>query len=141
MLPTRVAGPGKLTTRLHSVRPLSSLASFLDAPSTSTACAVPTRAALMRWPCASTAACSRCRRASLTSAGVSSASEAAGVPGRGLKTKLKLWSNSTSSISFSVRPKSSSYSPGKPTMKSLETQMSGRTRRSLRIVLLNSAAV
>ena len=46
-----------------------------------------------------------------------------------------------SSISFIVCSKSASVSPGKPTMKSEETQMSGRTLRSLRIFCLNSSAV
>ena len=46
-----------------------------------------------------------------------------------------------SSMSFIIRPKSSSVSPGKPTMKSLDRLMCGRTARSLRIVLLYSIAV
>ena len=76
-----------------------------------------------------------------TACGVSSGSAAAGVPGRGLKTKLKLESKPISSISFIVFAWSSSVSPGKPAMKSVETLMPGRRARSLRIVLLNSIAV
>ena len=45
---------------------------------------VPTIAALIARDVASIVACRRCRRASLTSRGVSSGSSAAGVPGRGL---------------------------------------------------------
>ena len=41
-------GPSKLTMRLHSVRPISSLASLRDGPSTRMRCTVPTRLALMR---------------------------------------------------------------------------------------------
>ena len=66
---------------------------------------------------------------------------AAGVPGRGLKMKLKLLSNASSSISFIVFSKSASVSPGKPTMKSLLSESSGRMARSLRTVLLYSIAV
>ena len=62
---------------------------------------------------------------SLTSCGVSSCSAAAGVPGRGLKMKLKLASKPTSSISFIILAKSSSVSPGKPTMKSLDSASCG----------------
>ena len=51
------------------------------------------------------------------------------------------WSKPTSSISFIVFSKSASLSPGKPTMKSEEIEMSGRTARSLRIFCLNSSAV
>jgi hypothetical protein len=65
-------------------------------------CTVPTRLALMRCTFSSSNACSCCSRASLTSCGVSSARLAAGVPGRGLKTKLKLASKPMSSISCSV---------------------------------------
>ena len=62
-------------------------------------------------------------------------------PGRGLKTKLKLWSKPTSSTSRIVRSKSSPVSPGKPTMKSLEIAICGRIARSFLTVLLNSSAV
>ena len=62
---------------------------------------------------------------------MSSASAAAGVPGRGLKMKLKLSSKPTSSTSFIIRSKSSSVSPGKPTMKSLEIAMPGPDRAQL----------
>ena len=44
-------------------------------------------------------------------------------------------------VSFSVFAKSASVSPGKPTMKSEEIEMPGRTARSLRIFCLNSSAV
>ena len=131
----------KLTTRLHSVRPISSLASLRERPSTSTRCTLPTRDSLMRRALSSMTACKCCRRASFTACGVSSCSAAAGVPGRGLKTKLKLPSKPTSAISFIVFAKSSSVSPGKPTMKSLDRLMPVRTARSLRTVLLYSIAV
>jgi hypothetical protein len=63
------------------------------------------------------------------------------VPGRGLKMKLKLLSKPTSWISFIILLKSSSVSPGKPTMKSLLIAMSGRIARSFFTVLLYSMAV
>ncbi len=66
---------------------------------------------------------------------------AAGVPGRGLKMKEKLASKPTSSISFMVFSKSSSVSPGKPTMKSDEREMSGRAARSWRTSDLYSSVV
>ena len=55
--------------------------------------------------------------------------------------KLKELSKRTSWMSFIIFWKSSSVSPGKPTMKSLLIAMSGRMARSLRIVLLYSMAV
>ena len=55
--------------------------------------------------------------------------------------KLKLESKPMSSISFMVLAWSSSVSPGKPTMKSVDRLMSGRTARSLRMMLLYSIAV
>ena len=76
--------PTKLTIRLLSVRPASSLTSFFDRPSTSTRCTLPTMACETSCASASMRCCRRCRRSSFTSAGVSSASSAAGVPGRGL---------------------------------------------------------
>ena len=86
-------------------------------------------------------ACSACRRRSLTSCGVSSCRLAAGVPGRGLKMKLNELSKWMSAMSFIILAKSSSVSPGKPTMKSLLMARSGRMARSLRTVLLYSMAV
>ena len=55
--------------------------------------------------------------------------------------KLKDWSKPASRTSSSVSSKSRSVSPGKPTMKSVETAMSGRTARSRRSFSLNSSAV
>ena len=78
------AAARKFTTRLFEVRPESSRGSFLEAPSTSTRCVEPTIARLIAAACASIAACNFCSRASFTSAGVSSDSSAAGVPGRAL---------------------------------------------------------
>ncbi|MNV99310.1 hypothetical protein D3C71_1946550 [compost metagenome] len=102
---------------------------------------MPTRSSLMSLMLRLITACSSCRRRSLTSCGVSSCRLAAGVPGRGLKMKLKELSKRTSSMSFIIFWKSSSVSPGKPTMKSLLMARSGRIARSLRTVLLYSIAV
>ena len=55
--------------------------------------------------------------------------------------KLKEASKPTSSISFMVSSKSLSVSPGKPTMKSVDREMSGRTARSRRTMDLYSSAV
>ncbi len=126
---------------MFSVRPISSLGSRVLGFSTSTRCTLPTIASLIFLALALIAACRRISRACFSVAGVSSARLAAGVPGRAEKMKEKLWSKPMSSISFMVLPKSSSVSPGKPTMKSDDTQMSGRTARSLRIFCLNSSAV
>ncbi|MNN34205.1 hypothetical protein D3C81_1480010 [compost metagenome] len=78
-------GSAKLTTRLFSVRPCSSVGSLRAGPSTRMRCTVPTMPWLMRCTFSSMAACSRWRRRSFTSCGVSSCRLAAGVPGRGLK--------------------------------------------------------
>ncbi|MCY1562343.1 hypothetical protein D9M68_997190 [compost metagenome] len=102
---------------------------------------MPTRCALMAPMWALMAACSSCRRRNFTSAGVSSCRLAAGVPGRGLKMKLKELSKPTSAMSFIILAKSSSVSPGKPTMKSLLMARSGRMARSFFTVLLYSMAV
>ncbi len=95
----------------------------------------------MRRALASMRACNCCSRCSLTACGVSSCNAAAGVPGRGLKMKLKLASKPMSSISFIVASWSASVSPGKPTMKSVDSEMSGRSARSLRTMLLYCSAV
>ncbi len=50
-------------------------------------------------------------------------------------------SKPTSSISFIVFSKSSAVSPGKPTMKSVDSEISGRAARSLRMIDLYSSAV
>ena len=55
--------------------------------------------------------------------------------------KLNAPSKRTSSTSRIVCSKSASLSPGKPTMKSLEREMSGRAARSLRTIERYSSAV
>eukprot|EP01022_Parablepharisma_sp_SALTPOND_P035640 TRINITY_DN959_c0_g7_i1.p1 TRINITY_DN959_c0_g7~~TRINITY_DN959_c0_g7_i1.p1 ORF type:complete len:661 (+),score=231.75 TRINITY_DN959_c0_g7_i1:1723-3705(+) len=133
--------PSKLTTRLFSVRPCSSWSRRLETPSTRMRCTLPTMAALILAALSLMAACKRCSRCSLISGGVSSGRLAAGVPGRALKMKEKLLSKPTSSTSLSRAWKSSSVSPGKPTMKSDCTVISGRTLRMRRITDLYSSAV
>src|SRR6185295_4240103 len=78
------AGPRKFTMRLLPVRPASSVLSFLEGPSTSTRCVVPTMLSLTARACASSCACSLCRRSCFSESGTGSGSSAAGVPGRGL---------------------------------------------------------
>ena len=120
---------------------MSSVASRLEVPSTKMRCTVPRRLSLMRLMLALITPCRCCRRRSFTSCGVSSARLAAGVPGRGLKIKLNELSKPTSPMRAIILLKSSSVSPGKPTIKSLLSAMSGRMARSLRTVLLYSMAV
>ena len=139
--PISRGSPAKLTKRMFSVRPLSSFGSRVLGFSTSTRCTLPTIAELIARALALIAACNRCSRSCLTASGVGSARFAAGVPGRAEKMKEKLWSKPTESTSARVLSKSSSVSVGKPTMKSVDTQMSGRTARNLRILRLYSSAV
>jgi hypothetical protein len=54
---------------------------------------------------------------------------AAGVPGRGEYWNVYAESNRASSVTRRVPWKSSSVSPGKPTMMSVETAMSGTAAR------------
>jgi hypothetical protein len=63
-----------------------------------------------------------------------------GRAGRELNMKLNEPSKRTSSTSFSVCSKSASVSPGKPTMKSLVMETSGRAARSRRMIDLYSIA-
>jgi tRNA-2-methylthio-N6-dimethylallyladenosine synthase len=122
--------------KLRAVRPINSAALLRDAPSTKMRCTVPNRLSPMRRTLSSTVACRCCNRRNFTSCAVSSCKLAAGVPGRGLKMKLNDASKPMSVMSFISLSKSSSVSPGKPTMKSELMAMLGRTARSLRIVLL-----
>ncbi|RJP39134.1 MAG: hypothetical protein C4547_03750 [Phycisphaerales bacterium] len=66
---------------------------------------------------------------------------AAAVPSRGLKGKAWILSNSDSRATASVRSKSASVSPGKPTMMSV--LMAGRSRadRTRAIMSRNAATV
>ncbi len=128
--PISRCGPGKLTTRLFSVRPATSLASFLETPSTSTVSTVPTIASLMARALSLSRACMRCSRSFFSAMGVASGSWAAGVPGRLENTKLKDWSKPTCSMRSMVSSKSWRISPGKPTMKSDDITRSGRASRS-----------
>ena len=69
------------------------------------------------------------RRAVFTDSGPESASPAARVPGRSRDLHAKIESERTSSRSRSVSPNSASVSPGKPTMMSVDSAMSGRAAR------------
>ena len=64
-----------------------------------------------------------------TSGGTASGSAAAAVPGRGEKTNVKAASNPAASTRCRVSSKSSSVSPGKPTMRSVVIAMSGTAAR------------
>ncbi|CFW09073.1 Uncharacterised protein [Bordetella pertussis] len=130
-----------MTIRLFSVRPISSLGSRREGPSTSTRWRVPIMPWAMAAACWLMSACNCCRRRSLTSCGVSSCRSAAGVPGRREYTNENEVSKPTSSISFMVFWKSSSVSPGKPTMKSEDSVRLGRAARRRRTTDLNSSAV
>jgi hypothetical protein len=55
---------------------------------------------------------------------------AASVPSRGEKMNVYVLSKSASAATSSVRAKSSSVSPGKPTMMSVVTARSGMSRRA-----------
>ena len=67
---------------MFSVLPVSSFGSFLDGPSTSTFCTLPTMASLISRALALIAACRRERRACFSSLDTVSSRSAAGVPGR-----------------------------------------------------------
>src|SRR5213592_4566295 len=116
--------PSKLTTRLQRVRPESSLACFFDTPSTSTSSVLPRRRRLRSVATRSATSRSRPLRWALTSSGTWSAIAAAGVPGRREYRKTKTLSYPTRSTMPSVCSKSSSVSPGNPTITSVENAIS-----------------
>ena len=84
MRPMSSGGPAKFTMRLLPLRPHSSPGFLFAGPSTSTRWLPPIMARLIAFAWASICACNRARRSCFTGNGVSSASSAAGVPGRGL---------------------------------------------------------
>ena len=85
---------------------------------------------------------SRARRSLFTSSGTSSfISLSAGVPGRGENLKPKSEVKPTSSTRLKVCAKSSSVSPGKPMMMSVDMVIPGRAARSRRARSTYSARV
>ena len=75
-------------------------------------------------------ACKAASRSDLTSSATWSAAAAAGVPGRGEYLNENAWAKPISPTRSSVAWKSASLSPGKPTMRSVESARSGRAARS-----------
>ena len=88
------------------------------------------RRALNARCCLASSACNSASRSTLTGSGTCSAADAAGVPGRGEYLNENAWAKPTSSTRSSVARKSSSLSPGNPTMKSDDSARSGRAARS-----------
>ena len=74
-------------------------------------------------------ATSRSKRSCTTSLGTWSSIVAARVPGRGEYWNVNALSNRARSTTSSVAAKSSSVSPGNPTMMSVETAISGIAAR------------
>ena len=65
----------------------------------------------------------------MTGSGTCAGRSAPGVPGRGENLNAKVEAKPTRRTSASVSSKSRSVSPGKPTMKSDDSAMSGRAAR------------
>ena len=74
--------------------------------------------------------CKASSRSAFTASGTWLFIAAAGVPGRALYLNEKAWAKPMSRTSASVASKSASLSPGKPTMKSDDSAISGRAARS-----------
>src|SRR6266513_2649467 len=127
--PIQVSGPGMSATLLVRVRPCRR-SPRLAHPSTSTSCVLPTRATFLRRAMPRTAATRPSRRSPATASGTGSLSRVAGVASRGEYLKVYASSNPTSSTSDSVSRKSSSVSPGNPTMMSVVRAMPGTALRS-----------
>ena len=79
-------------------------------------------------------------RSAFTRSGTCRRMPAAGVPGRLLYLKEKACAKPISRTSAMVAAKSASVSPGKPTMKSDDSAMSGRAARRSSTTRLKSSA-
>src|SRR6266566_2936052 len=128
-VPIHSAGPASSATLLVRVRVWSS-SPRLACPSTSTSCVVPTRPAFLRAACPRTTAMSRPSRSLATSSGTASLSRSAGVPSRGENLKVKASSKPAAGTRDIVCWKSSSVSPGNPTMRSVESAIPETACRS-----------
>jgi hypothetical protein len=115
--------------------------SLLLGPSTSTRCRVPTSDARCAAEIDSAASKSRASRSLFTSSGTSSPRRSAGVYGRAEYLKPKSETKPISPTSDNVSRKSSSVSPGKPTMTSVDSVRPARARISRRARATYSARV
>ena len=113
------------------VRPVSSDGSFLLGPSITASSTRPMRAWCRCRADRSTTTRRRSKRSAATSGSTKrSDSAAASVPGRGENTKVYALSYSASETTSRVRSKSSSVSPGNPTMMSVVTARSDTAVRA-----------
>src|SRR6266516_1661698 len=124
------ATPEKLTVVLRRVRPRSRLGSVRLGLSTRTSSTRPTRPALREAATCCTTSISRSMRSCFTSSGICSVIAAASVPARGEYTNVYALSKPTSSTADIVSRRSSSVSPGKPTIRSVVSARSGIASRS-----------
>ena len=128
------ASGAKCSSLLWRVRPDHIAGSVFDGPSTSTSSTRPTRAACFAQrdcprplPSGASSAPGRPRASTKSSVIV-----AASVPGRGENTNVYAASYCAASTTSSVRSKSSSVSPGNPTMMSVVTARSSIAARAAR---------
>ncbi len=128
----RLGVPVKMTVVLRRVRPRRKAGSVSrDGPSTSTSSALPIRSWLRSCATRCTTSTSRSIRSCLISSGTAPPCRTASVPWRGEYTNVNAPSKPTSSTTSIVSRKSSSVSPGKPTMMSVVNgQIGGSSRAS-----------
>src|SRR6266540_983865 len=119
--------PSKCTTLFVRVRPWTP--PLRPVPSTRTSTVRPSYARLRSSEMRSCTVSSRSNRSWTTSFGTWSSNEAAAVPGRGEYWNVYALSNRASSTTRSVPRKSSSVSPGNPTMMSVENAIPGTASR------------
>src|SRR6266566_4600330 len=124
------AAPEKLTVVLRRVRPRSRLGLVRLGLSTRTSSTRPTRPALREAATCWTTSISRSMRSCFTSSGICSVIAAASVPARGEYTNVYALSKPTPSTAEIVSRRSSSVSPGKPTIRSVVSARSGIALRS-----------
>ena len=101
----------------------------LAGPSTGTSNVAPTCASERSSEIRCCSSTSRSKRSWTTAFGIWSSNDAARVPGRGEYWNVYALSNRARSTRSSVSAKSSSVSPGNPTMTSVDTATSGMARR------------
>ena len=129
--PPATPPPIKCTSLFWRVRPVNTFTSRLDGPSITISSIFPTRSWCLLKADLSTTTRNRSYRSRTTSGSTkSSAIPAASVPSLGENTKVYALSNSAAAATSSVRSKSSSVSPGKPTMMSVVTAKSSIASRA-----------
>ncbi len=125
IFPISSLGPGTCTMELFESRPVRREESCLFSSSMSTGSVLPVKSPARSAETRCTRESSRSKRSLAVSPSTWPSIEAAGVPARFEYRKVNALSNRTLSTTSSVSSKSSSVSPGNPTMMSVVIETSG----------------